>query len=87
MMMIYNALSSLEKEAVQKKKYAEFVMLLLYTMGFIHLIAMIMTMFGIEIGVMLSFPFLFALIYIQCKREPEGMSSIWGFRVQSNLYI
>jgi hypothetical protein len=73
----------MEEEATQKRKYAEFVMLFVYIATFIHLIAILLSIFGVDVGVMLAFPLLFALIYIESKRDPNSIAQIYFFRVQS----
>jgi hypothetical protein len=79
----YNTFSKLETEAKQKKKYSEFIMLIVYIVGFIHLITILLNFFGIDVGLMLAFPLLFALIYIECKRDPNSEKFIYFFKVSS----
>ena len=78
-------MSSLEKKAVQARRYAEFIMLIVYLLSFIHLITIIVSFFGIENPGMLSYPLLFSLIYIECKREPDRESYLYFFKVKSNF--
>jgi hypothetical protein len=40
--------------------------------------------FGMDLNPFLPFEFLFALIYIESKRDPEKMVMVWFFTVKSN---
>ena len=83
----YNSLSNLEKKAIQARRFSEFVMLLVYMISFIHLITIIVSFFGIEHQGMLSYPLLFSLIYIECKREPNKESYLYFFKVKSKSFV
>jgi hypothetical protein len=41
--------------------------------------------FGIEHGFSLAFELLFALIYIDCKRDPDKLSMLWFIVVKSKF--
>lgn len=73
-------MSSLENKARKDKKLSEFIMMLFYVCVFLVLVN-----WAIQYTVFLSMELLFSLIYIESKREPEKMVSIWGFIMKSNL--
>jgi hypothetical protein len=64
------------------KRYAEFVMMIFY----ISLI-LLMIAYVIDHTYYLSFELLFSLIYVECKRNPEQLKSIWGIVVKSIIKI
>jgi hypothetical protein len=63
-------------------------MLIVYVFGFIHLITILIGFIGIDHNGMLTFPLLFSLIYIECKRDPDRDSYLYFFKVKSkNILI
>jgi hypothetical protein len=44
-------------------------------------------LFGMEVGFALSFELLFALIYVECKRDPEKQSMLWFVVVKSIIFF
>lgn len=62
-----------------KTKYADFVVLILFSMFAVCFYAYIYGDYMI-----LHQPFVFALMYIWCKLEPDQQISLWGFPVKSS---
>ena len=88
MFMMYNSISKLEKYGKENRRYAEFVMLLFYLCCFVILISMLMFyVFGIEPNFSLVFELLFALIYVETRRDPETQTMVWFIVVKSIQYI
>ena len=79
-MMIYQSLQKVEKAAIENKRYAEFIMMIVYLILFILTITLVL-----DQSPVLCFEFLFALIYIECKRDPEQPASIWGMFVVKSI--
>jgi hypothetical protein len=75
-------MGGLEKKLKEAKKYSEFIMLLVYVFTFIHITTIIFIIFGIFHSGRLAYQLLFALIYIECKRDPEKESILWIFKVK-----
>lgn len=78
----YQTYFNYEKKALQNKRYAEFTMMIIYT-------AIILIIFDLVLDhtYYLSFELLFSFIYVECKRNPEQLISIWGLVVRSNNLI
>jgi uncharacterized membrane protein YgcG len=66
MMMIYTKLTKFENEAKTNKKYADLAVMLLFIIVTIHLFTFIL-----QHAMFMCMEFIFALIYIDCKRNPE----------------
>jgi len=64
------------------KKYSEFAMMLTYIVIFLLLINFIL-----RYKVYMSMELLFALMYVDSKRDPEKPVSLWGFPMKSKLII
>lgn len=74
----------MEKKAIEIKRYAEFVMLLVYTVVFVLTVSFLLHyVFGMELKPFLPFELLFALIYVEAKRDPEKMVMVWFITVKS----
>lgn len=78
MLLMYQQISIMEKRAVESKKYSEFIMLLFYLACILLLINCIY-----PDKPYLSNEFLFSLIYIDSKRDPDKSVSLWGFVMKS----
>lgn len=79
-MMTYQVFMAFEKKAIEQKKYSEFAMMLFYIC-----LTLILINFVYQFKVFLSMELLFALIYIDSKRDPEKPVSLWGIRMKSKL--
>jgi hypothetical protein len=78
----------MEKKAVETKRYAEFVMLLVYTVTFVLTVSLFLHyIFGMELKPYLPFELLFALIYVEAKRDPEKMVMVWFITVKSKITL
>lgn len=82
MLLMYQQISIMEKRAIESKKYSEFIMLLFYLACILLLINLIYPN-----KVYLSNEFLFSLIYIDSKRDPDKTVSLWGFVMKSKYFI
>lgn len=83
LLLFYQQIHALETKAILNKKYGDFIMMNLYIMGILLLIN-----FVLQYKVFLSMELLFAFIYIDSKRDPDKMVSLWGFVMKSKfLYI
>ena len=82
MIMMYQQLSVFENKALAMKKYSEFAMMLTYIVIFLLLINFIL-----RYKVYMSMELLFALMYVDSKRDPEKPVSLWGFPMKSKLII
>ena len=58
---------------MQNKRFGEFIMMLLY----IASVLLILTYF-LDHSSHLSFELMFSFIYIESRRDPETLKSIWG---------
>lgn len=72
----------LEKAAINEKKYPNFVMMIFYIWLFLQL-----SVFVYQYTYFTSVELIFALTYIDSKREPERMAYIWGKELKSNSII
>ena len=64
------------------KRYAEFVMMIIYICLILLMIA-----YFLDHTYYLSFELLFSLIYVECKRNPEQLKSVWGIVVKSKIIM
>lgn len=78
MILMYQQLSKVESHAITLTRYGEFVMMILYFVLFILVLN-----FLVNDSVYLSMELLFAFMYIDSKREPEKLVSLWGFVMKS----
>ena len=79
---MYQQLDVLEKRAIGIKKYSEFAMMLFYMITILLLINLVL-----QYKVYLSMELLFAIIYIDSKRDPDKMVKLWGFTMKSKLIV
>jgi derlin-1 len=77
MIMMYFTLRRCEEYF--KTKYPEFLTLIIFNVLAVMLFAWIYGSYMI-----LHTPFVFSLMYVWCKLEPEVPVSIWGFPVKSS---
>ena len=78
MMMVYQKLMKLETEAKENKKYADLAVLLAFVIFVIHVIT-----FFLNQAMFLCMEFIFALIYIDCKRNPEQEVVLYFWKMKN----
>jgi len=81
LLLFYQQIYALETKAILNKKYGDFIMMILYIMSILLLINLLL-----QYKVYLSMELLFAFIYIDSKRDPDKMVSLWGFVMKSRSY-
>ena len=85
--MVYFHFKSQERTSIILRSYATFIMMLIYLLIFINIINIIATkMFGFNAGFTLGPQLILSLIYIDSKREPQKIVSLYFFRMQ-NCYF
>ena len=85
--MVYFHFKSQERTSIILRAYATFIMMLIYLLIFINIINIIATkMFGLNAGFTLGPQLILSLIYIDSKREPQKIVSLYFFRMQ-NCYF
>ena len=83
----YSNVRSLEIQAIKLRRYAEFIMMLFYITLSLNLINIITTYyFGFRSNFTLAHQLLYALVYIDSKREPQKNVMIYFFVVK-NCYV
>ena len=80
MMLMYQQLNTIEKKTQQLNKYSEFVMLIFYLVAILLLLNLIFIN-----KKFLPMELLFSLIYVDSKRDPDKMVSLWGFVMRSKF--
>jgi len=78
MMMVYSRLTKLETEAKENKKYADLAVMLLFIVITIHVFTFILGH-----AMFLCMEFIFALIYIDCKRNPEQEVVLYFWKLKN----
>jgi len=78
LMMIYQKLSKFENEAKENRKYADFAYMIFIVLVTIHLFT-----FLIQQGLFLCMELIFALIYIDCKRNPEQEVVLYFWKMKN----
>ena len=80
----YSTLSRTEKSFLDKRRYAEFIMMIIYLILFLHLVKVIgFLIFNLPSGFTVAQELIFSLIYIDSKRDPERPASIYGIQIKS----
>ena len=83
----YSNVRSLEIQAIKLRRYAEFIMMLFYIIIALNLINIITSYyFGLKENFTLAHQLLYALVYIDSKREPQKNVMIYFFVVK-NCYV
>ena len=83
----YSNVKSLEVEALKFRRYAEFLMMIFYIIIALNLINIITSYyFGLQTNFTLAHQLLYALVYIDSKREPQKNVMIYFFVVK-NCYV
>ena len=85
--MVYMNFKSQEQSAIILNKYAVFIMMLIYLLLFINIINIISSkIFGFNVGFTLAQQLILSLIYINSKREPRKLVTLYFFRME-NCYF
>lgn len=79
-MMTYQVMLAFENKAREQRKYSEFAMMLFYICSTLLLINLIF-----QFKVFLSMELLFALIYLDSKRDPDKPVALWGIKMKSKF--
>ena len=83
----YSNVRSLEIQAIKLRRYAEFIMMLFYITLSLNVINIIIIYyFGFQNNYTLAHQLLYALVYIDSKREPQKNVMIY-FVVLKNCYV
>ena len=83
----YSNVRSLEIQAIKLRRYAEFIMMLFYITLSLNLINIITTYyFGFRSNFTLAHQLLYALVYIDSKREPQKNVMIYFITIK-NCYV
>ena len=84
----HSVIGGLEKKYIESKRYAEFIMILIYNGLFLHLVKIIgYYCFGFNPGFSICHELLFALLYLDSKRDPEKLVSLYGLVLKSKKYL
>ena len=85
--MIFFHFKSQEQTAIVLKAYAVFIMMIIYLLIFLNVINFIAYKgLKFKVGFTLSQQLLLALIYINSKREPQKMVTLYFFQMKNAFY-
>ena len=85
--MIYFHFKSQEQAAIVLKAYAQFIMMIIYLLIFLNIINLIAYKgLKFKVGFTLSHQILLALIYINSKREPQKIVTLYFFQMKNAFY-
>ena len=85
--MIYMVIKSQELNAIIIRTYAQFIMMIIYLLIFLNIINLIsFKIFGLKVGFTLAQQLLLSFIYIDSKREPQKIVTLYFVRMK-NAYF
>ena len=85
--MIFFHFKAQEQSAIVLKAYAVFIMMIIYLLIFLNVINLIAYKgLNFKVGFTLSQQLLLALIYINSKREPQKMVTLYFFQMKNAFY-
>ena len=85
--MIFFHFKAQEQSAIVLKAYAVFIMMIIYLLIFLNVINLIAYKgLKFKVGFTLSQQLLLALIYINSKREPQKMVTLYFFQMKNAFY-
>lgn len=85
--MIYFHIRSSEQKAIVTRAYAQFIMMIIYILLFLHVVNICSSkMFGFKVSFTLAQQVILSFIYVDSKREPQKMVTLYFFRMK-NAYF
>ena len=85
--MIFFHFKSQEQTAIVLKAYAAFIMMIVYLLIFLNIINLIAYKgLNFQVGFTLSQQLILALVYINSKREPQKMVTLYYFQMKNAFY-
>ena len=85
--MVYLNFKAMEQSAIVLRAHAVFIMMLFYILIFLHIINLFaFKVFGIKPGFTLASQLLLSLIYINSKREPQKIVTLYFFRMKNCFF-
>ena len=85
--MIYMNFKTQEQTSITLRAYATFIMMIIYLLIFINIIDLFAAkIFGIKVGFTLAIQLMLGFIYINSKREPQKIVTLYFFRMK-NCYF
>lgn len=85
--MVYLNFKSAEQNAIILRAYAQFIMMIVYLLIFINLINIIaVKVFSFKIGFTLAQQLFLSFIYIDSKRQPQKIVTLYFFRMKNAFF-
>ena len=85
--MIYMNFKNQEQTAITLRAYATFIMMIVYLLIFLNIINIFSSkIFGFKVGFTLAQQLILSFIYINSKREPQKIVTLYFFRMK-NCYF
>lgn len=87
LVMVYLNFKNMEQTSIVLRAYAVFIMMLIYILLFLNLVNIFAwKIFGFKTGFTLATQLLLALIYINSKREPQKIVTLYFFRMKNCFF-
>ena len=85
--MTYFHFKPAEQKAIATRSYAQFIMMIIYILLFLHIINIIsFKLFGFEVSFTLARQLFLSFIYVDSKREPQKMVTLYFFRMKNAFF-
>ena len=85
--MVYLNFKTVEENAIVLRAYAQFIMMIIYLLVFLNVINLFAyKVFGFKVGFTLAQQLLLSFIYINSKREPQKIVTLYFFRMKNCFF-
>jgi Derlin-2/3 len=85
--MVYLNFKAAEQNAIILRAYAQFIMMIVYLLIFINIINILaFKIFGFKIGFTLAQQLFLSFIYIDSKRQPQKIVTLYFFRMKNAFF-
>ena len=85
--MTYFHFKPAEQKAIVTRSYAQFIMMIIYILLFLHIINIVsFKLFGFEVSFTLARQLFLSFIYVDSKREPQKMVTLYFFRMKNAFF-
>ena len=85
--MTYFHFRPAEQKAIVTRSYAQFIMMVVYILLFLHIVNIIsLKLFGFEPSFTLAHQIFLSFIYVDSKREPQKMVTLYFFKMKNAFF-
>ena len=85
--MVYLNFKSAEQNSIMLRSYAQFIMMIIYLLIFLNIINILSNkIFGFKVGFTLAQQLFLSYIYIDSKRQPQKIVTLYFFRMKNCFF-